>query len=140
MNSKERSRKHKQYEIEIVPRTQIIDDGKRLVIVRYSGVVSDEDLRTCVKELESAKFPPEYREFADLRQVTRFNATSSTLRTIAASSSFAAGSIRVILAPSDESYGIGRMVQIFAELSGSTPFQVVHSQDEAEEILKVQLD
>ncbi len=124
-----------------MPRNLRIEPSKGLVIVKYFGVVTDEDLQNCMCALREAKFPNYYNELADLREVTRFAASSTTLRLVADESScFGTDSVRIILAPSTEAFGIGRMVQTYAELSSSTPFLVVHSISEAEVLLGVKLD
>lgn len=123
-----------------MPRSLRIDASKSLAIVKYYGVVSDDDLLVCIRELNEAKFPRHYNELADLREVTSFDAAAPVLRLVANEAScFGPNSVRVILAPSTEAFGIGRMVQIYAELSSSTPFVVVQSLQEAEAVLGVRL-
>jgi hypothetical protein len=110
-------------------------------MVKYFGVITNDDLTTCMRELGEAGFPNHYNELADLSGVTRFEASASILRVVANTSSFfGPDSVRVIIAPSAEAFGIGRMVQTYAELSSSTPFLVVHSESEAEVILGVKLN
>jgi hypothetical protein len=124
-----------------LPRNLRFDASKGLAIVKYFGVVTDDDLLSCMRELREANFPQHYNELADLREVTHFEASAQILRLVANESSlFGKKSIRVILAPSSEAFGIGRMVQTYSELTSSTPFVVVHSVQEAETLLGVSLD
>lgn len=124
-----------------MPRNLRFEASKGLAIVKYFGVVTDDDLLGCIRELREADFPRHYNELADLREVIRFEASAQILRLVANESSpFGKNSIRVILAPSSEAFGIGRMVQTYSELTSSTPFVVVHSVPEAEALLGVSLD
>ena len=119
-----------------MPRMVKVDDANKIVRSIYIGDISDADVLAQVAEISALQIPQHYCELVDLTEVGSLNLSNSTIRQISKTPSvFDRNCKRVILVTDSVHYGIGRMVQTYAELSSSAPFEVVYSREEAMSLL-----
>lgn len=87
--------------------------AKRLVVVRGSGVVADQETLSLRRALgNDTRFASDLCELADYREVTDFVLSSLTLRILGAINPYGARSRRALVAPTDLVYGMMRMWQL----------------------------
>jgi hypothetical protein len=102
-----------------VPIRSSIDVGQRLVTSVAEGVL---DLTLLIEHSESLKadprFDPSFDQIADFSGVTDIRLSPDDVRHLAAHSIFSAQSRRVAIAPSDLTFGMGRMFQSYIRLFG----------------------
>jgi len=109
-----------------------IDQTARMVYSTFHGKVETADL---VKHIRAIKahplFNPEFNELIDVSGVTAFNVASEELRSLAMENSpFHPSSLRVLVAPADLLFGLGRMFQGFGNETRPN-FLVVRSLSDA---------
>jgi hypothetical protein len=123
-----------------MPRSLSINHLAKIVFSIFSGELTDQALLAQCSETSALPITSEYRELVDLTQVTAISATGQTIRAVASRPSpFSKSVPRVILVGGSEQYGMGRMAQTYAELSGSAPFVVVTTKEAAAQLLGVDL-
>jgi hypothetical protein len=92
-----------------------------VVVTRFTGHVTDEEFIDSYRRmLQDPDYTPGTNELADLRGVTDLNLSAAALRRVEALTEAryegsGADFRTAILAPRDQSYGIGRMYEVFAE-------------------------
>jgi hypothetical protein len=108
-----------------------------LRITVTTTAVTDESFRDIYQSLARLALGP-YAPILDLSQVVDFRVSSKTIRAFAAISPAvrAAGKHRVVVAPQPVVYGLFRMLEMLRDSMG-VEVQVVHSLDEAYELLEV---
>lgn len=103
----------------LMPATYTIDPTRRLVIVRAYGDLTGEELVAYYARLKrDPAFDPSFRQLSDFREVTHISAPAATVAVVAAGKTFAPGTRRAIVAPSNAAYGVARMFGIYAEAAG----------------------
>lgn len=97
-----------------------IDAGDRVVILRVSGELGDEGLRSLAAELRSApEVKPDFGLLIDLRNAVGRSVTTEGVRALARQSLvLSPDSRRAVVVPSDLGYGMGRMYQMLREGRG----------------------
>ena len=121
-----------------MPRMLKIDEINKVVHSVYSGDITDADVLAQVVDISSLQIPKGYCELVDLSAVNTLHLTASTIRKIAKTPSvFSNHCKRVMLVADAAQYGVGRMVQTYAELSSSAPFEVVYSREDAMRLLSL---
>jgi hypothetical protein len=108
-----------------------------LVCTRFSGRVTDDDVRQQIKLIaEGAPYDGKYFAITDFTHVERFDVTTEMIRSVASQPSPLASAKRVIVAPGDVQYGVSRM---FQALSHDTrpDITVVRSMAEACTLLNI---
>ncbi len=107
-----------------------------VVVTRFTGRVSDgEFIDTYRRIMVDAAYSPGNHELADLRDVEKLDLSVEALRRVeelteARYAGTGAAFRTAILAPRDQSYGIGRMYEVFAE-DGPESVSVCRSVQEA---------
>jgi hypothetical protein len=115
-----------------LPATYHIDRTRQLVLSRAWGVLSNEDLEDHYAWMTAdPAFDPEFRQLADLREVTELALNSSNIARAATKPAFDAQARRAIVANSDIAFGLSRMYAIYAEGRGQT-VEVFRTIEEAE--------
>ncbi len=90
----------------------------RLVISTGSGRVTWEEIKERQDETKTdPAFNPEFNQLVDLRAVTGFDMTSEHARVLARRMIFSLTSKRAFVAANPAVYGVGRMWEIFTEMS-----------------------
>jgi hypothetical protein len=90
----------------------------RLVISTGSDLVTWEEIKARQDQTQTdPDFNPEFDQIVDLRPVTGFNMTSDHARLLARRIIFSAKSKRAFVAASPGVFGVGRMWEIFTEMS-----------------------
>ena len=120
-----------------MPVSVSIDSNRKLVITTYSGLVTDDDVARQISEIaRQAPYDSTYRAITDFTQVTQFEISSEQIRRVAESKSPLEKAQRVMVAPSDETYGTSRM---FQTLAGRTRpnISVVRTMEEAYNVLGI---
>jgi hypothetical protein len=124
-----------------MPRVLKIDQANNLVHSIYIGDITDADVIAQVADISLLKIPNGYCELVDLTAVNTIRLTATTIREIAKTPRvFSNRCKRVILVSDSAHYGVGRMVQAYAELSSSASFEVVYSREEAMRLLSLHPD
>jgi hypothetical protein len=120
-----------------MPMSYSIVPEQRLVLCRAWGVLSNEDLHEHYRNIAAdPQFRPEYRQFGDLRAVTRLIADSTAIAAAASLTVFAPGARRALVAPSDITFGLARMFASYAEDAGQL-VRVFREVRDAEEWLEM---
>lgn len=92
-----------------------------VVVTHFSGYVTDQEFVDSYRRmLQDPDYAPGTNELADLRRVADLNLSAAALRQVeelteARYERSGANFRTAILAPRDQSYGIGRMYEVFAE-------------------------
>ena len=110
----------------------MIDTEAKIVYSTYHGTVKTEDLIRHIEAIRShPQFDPDFDELIDATGVTVLDIASTEVRELAFHESpFHPAAKRVLVAPQDVVFGLGRMFQTLG--SESRPyFIVVRSLDEA---------
>jgi hypothetical protein len=109
-----------------------IDKHRRLVMSTASGVFTPADaLAHAEKLLKDPDFDPSFSQFIDLVQVTAWEIDPAELRSLAQVNVFSPHSRRAILAPTDLTFGFGRMFEMLRDFAGETGIRVFRIRDDA---------
>jgi len=101
-----------------MPGAYTINLALSLVLSRGWGVVTDRELLAHVRALTAdPRFAPHFHQLADLRDVTDFEVTASTIREMAKLNPFGAGARRALVITSGEVFGMVRMYQLLTDES-----------------------
>ena len=121
-----------------MPVTVEVDRKRKLVITRYSGEVTDADVGRQISEINRlSPYDSDYRVITDFTQVSQFEISAQQIRDVAATESPLSKAKRVMVAPSDISYGTSRMFQVLA-LQTRPNISVVRSLAEAYDVLGIE--
>jgi hypothetical protein len=97
---------------------------RNLVVSTGSDRVTWEEIRARQDQTKTdPDFNPEFNQIVDLRTVTGFDMTSEQAQVLASRKIFSSKSKRAFIAPAAAVYGMGRMWEIFTELS-ENPSQI----------------
>jgi hypothetical protein len=115
-----------------VSATYEIDKQRGLVISTCLGTLTFADLLAHQdKLLKDADFDPSFSQIMDFTRVTSVDLEPSDIRRLAQRNIFSPESRRAIAAPSDLTYGFGRMFEILREGAGESGIRVFRDLDEA---------
>jgi hypothetical protein len=107
-----------------MPFSYVVYREHRLVISIGLDLVTWEEIKTRQDQTKTdPEFNPEFNQIVDLRAVTGFDMTSDQARLLARRMIFAATSKRAFVAASPAVFGVGRMWEIFSEMS-ENPSQI----------------
>lgn len=114
----------------------LFEARRRVILVRYGGVVTDGDL----VELEaSARRFVQHCEptpvIVDLTSTTRIAVPTGMVVALAQAPPIMAGQSRVYVVPSPEIFGLVRLFAAHQELAGFAPPTIVRTLDEAQQFL-----
>jgi hypothetical protein len=105
-----------------MPFSYVVHKDLRLVVSTGSDCVSWGEIKTCQDQTRTGpEFNSEFDQIVDLRSVTDFAMTTGHTRTLARRKIFSFTSKRALVAPCPAVFGVGRMWEAFAELSGNPP-------------------
>ena len=110
-----------------------IDHAARVVVVEYSGVVTNEDF--LLGQQDYGALDADYAFLVDLTRSTEFAVTTDELRRLAARFTPERRRACAVVAPSDVAFGLSRMIEVFAQ---NPKFRVFRSEPEAREWLALQ--
>lgn len=115
-----------------MPINYSIDKDLGVVFSSWHGVVADSEVIEFSRKLyNDPEFHPDFRNLADLRQLTGDKMTGHSVRAIAASSRFSVKARRAIVVSRDLEYGFSRMYQTEAEFHRGAAPQVFRNLSEA---------
>jgi hypothetical protein len=101
-----------------MPFSYVVYREHRLVISAGSGLVTWQEIKERQDQTKTdPNFNPEFNQIVDLRAVTGFEMTSDQAQTLARRMIFSATSRRAFVAASPAVFGVGRMWEIFTEMS-----------------------
>jgi len=107
-----------------MPFSYVVYRENRLVISTGSDLVTWEEIKTRQDQTKTdPDFNPEFNQIVDLRSVTGFDMTSDQARLLARRMIFSLTSKRAFVAASPAVFGVGRMWEIFSEMSDN-PSQI----------------
>ena len=107
-----------------MPFSYVVYRENRLVISTGSDLVTWEEIKTRQDQTKTdPDFNPEFNQIVDLRSVTGFDMTSSQTRQLARRMIFSLTSKRAFVARNPAVFGVGRMWEIFSEMSDN-PSQI----------------
>ena len=107
-----------------MPFSYVVYSVHRLVISTGSDLVTWEEIKARQDQTKiDPDFNPEFNQIVDLRAVTGFDMTSDHARLLARRMIFSATSRRAFVAASPAVFGVGRMWEMFTEVSES-PSQI----------------
>jgi hypothetical protein len=107
-----------------MPFSYVVYRENRLVISTGSDLVTWEEIKTRQDQTKTdPDFNPEFNQIVDLRPVTGFDMTSDQARLLARRMIFSLTSKRAFVAASPAVFGVGRMWEIFTEMSDN-PSQI----------------
>jgi len=107
-----------------MPFSYVVYRENRLVISTRSDLVTWEEIKTRQDQTKTdPDFNPEFNQIVDLRSVTGFDMTSDQARPLARRMIFSLTSKRAFVAASPAVFGVGRMWEIFTEMSDN-PSQI----------------
>lgn len=99
-----------------MPATYTIDAKQGLVFTKGSGTLSDEDLLENLGRLVAdSEFQSEFKQIADLRDVTALHLSTDGLKELAKKAPFGGGSRRAIVVNSPLAQGMARIYQSLLE-------------------------
>jgi hypothetical protein len=110
-----------------------IDHAARVVVVTYSGVVTNEDF--LLGQQDYGALDAGYAFLVDLSNTTDFSVGTDDLRRLAARFTPERRRVCAVVAPSDVAFGLSRMIEVFAQ---NPRFSVFRSEPEAREWLALQ--
>lgn len=114
-----------------MPCAYTIDLTRSLVLSRGWNTVTDRELLAHVRTLTAdPRFARNFRQLADLRDVTDVQVTAPTIREMARLNPFGPGARRAVVVTSDVVFGMARMYQILADES-SDELQIFRNVDDA---------
>lgn len=101
------------------------DEERQIFVATWTGVITDRVLLRCYEAYYSAPdYDPACRELADLRGLTGVKLTTEGLKKLAElAQRYHRSGRTATLAPTDISYGLGRMYHVFGP-DASTRFEV----------------
>src|SRR6185369_13661418 len=98
-----------------MPASYRLDPARRLVLTHSSGVLTDREVREVYEAIrKDPAFESTFQQLCDLRDVTEITATVETLRDLARSHIFEAGTRRAFVVARDVDYGMSRLFQAYA--------------------------
>jgi len=101
-----------------MPCAYTIDLARSLVLSLGWGVLTDRELLAHVRALTAdPRFARDFRQLADLRDVTDVQITASTIREMVGLNPFGAGARRAVVVTNDVVFGMARMYQILSDES-----------------------
>jgi hypothetical protein len=101
-----------------MPFSYVVYGKHRLVISTGSDRVTWEEIKDRQDQTKTdPDFNPEFNQIVDLRAVTGFDMTSDQARMLARRMIFSTTSQRAFVAASPAVFGVGRMWEVFSELS-----------------------
>jgi hypothetical protein len=99
-----------------MPGSYVIDVPRLVVFSRGWGVLTDDELISHAKTLRAdPRLAPGFRQVADFRHLSEVRVTSDGVITVARHNPFPRDARRGIVVPSDGTYGLARMFQIYIE-------------------------
>jgi hypothetical protein len=105
-----------------MPVRSVIYKEHRLVITVEEGRVTFEDMRTNGDRLlNDPDFDPEFSQISDATLATDTDLSPINLGMLYAQRVFSTTARRAVIAPTDFTYGMARMLQTFVELSKNGP-------------------
>jgi hypothetical protein len=118
-----------------MPASYSIDVGRKLVISRAWGALTNDDVREHARMLRADPlFDPAHRQLLDMSGITEDLVDIQTKREASENQIFSPGARRAWVASADYQFGMARMYSIAAERLGQT-IGVFRSRSEAEEWL-----
>lgn len=116
-----------------------IDHGRRLVISRFRGEMTNDDLRRQKDLIDSGgPYPGLYYVIADFTQITILGVTADMLRWLAAQPSPITTARRVIVSPQGEAFALAQLYQ--QESAQTRPdTTILRSMDEAFQFLGIDM-
>ena len=103
-----------------MPFSYIVYSEQRLVVSTGSDRVTWVEIKDRQDQTKTdSDFNPEFNQIVDLRAVTAFDMTSDQARTLAQRMIFSSTSKRAFVAASPAVFGVGRMWEIFTEMSNN---------------------
>jgi hypothetical protein len=109
-----------------------IDHAARVVVVEYSGVVTNEDF--LLGQQDYGTLDASYALLVDLSRAIDFAVTTEDMRRLAARFQPERRRRCAVIAPSDVAFGLSRMIEVFAENPG---FGVFRSEAKARAWLEI---
>ncbi len=107
-----------------MPFSYVVYTGHRLIISTGSDRVTWKEIQARQDETKTdPAFNPEFNQIVDLRAVTGFDMSTNETRMLAHRTVFSATSKRAFVAANPSVFGVGRMWEIFTELSDN-PSQI----------------
>ena len=104
-----------------MPTRYVIDKHRRVVVSTGWDRVTFAELQAHENELlRDPDFNAEFDQLIDATAVAQFDVSHDEVKMIAARKVFSATSRRAFVAGSSFIYGMGRMISIYAELSGTS--------------------
>lgn len=120
-----------------MPISYAIDVDRALVMARWWGAVTDQEVREHNHDLRTdPRFDARFRELVDMTAVTKLLITTHLIYEMAMDQFFEPGTRRAIVASSDAIFGMARMFALRAESVGQT-IEVFRASVSAEEWLGV---
>jgi hypothetical protein len=114
-----------------MPCAYIIDLARSLVLSRGWDVVTDRELLAHVHTLTAdPRFVRNFRQLADLRDVTDVQITPSCIKEMARLNPYGAGARRAVVVTNDVVFGMARMYQILSDESPDE-LQIFRKMDDA---------
>lgn len=105
-----------------MPVRSVIHKQQRLVVTIEEGCVTFNDMRANQDRLlNDPDFDPEFDQLSDATLATDSDLMESNLRTLYGRRVFSDTSRRAVIAPTDFSYGMARLLQAYVELSKNGP-------------------
>jgi hypothetical protein len=107
-----------------MPFSYVVYSEDRLIISTGSDCVTWAEIKDRQDQTKTdPDFNPEFNQIVDLRAVTGFDMTSDQARMLARRMIFSTTSQRAFVAASPAVFGVGRMWEVFSELSDN-PSQI----------------
>jgi hypothetical protein len=114
-----------------MPGSFTIDVPNRVVTSLFKGRVVAHDIRQLQESILShPDFDPSFRHLVDFREVKSLDLSGKEIRDTAETAPWVPEAGRVILAPMDLAFGLGRMFQMIRDVYGDQ-VQVFRNSDEA---------
>lgn len=114
-----------------MPCAYIIDLARSLVLSRGWDVVTDRELLAHVHTLTAdPRFVRNFRQLADLRDVTDVQITPSCIKEMVRLNPYGAGARRAVVVTNDVVFGMARMYQILSDESPDE-LQIFRKMDDA---------
>jgi hypothetical protein len=105
-----------------MPIRSVIYKEHRLVVTIEEGRVTFDDMRSNGDRLlNDPDFNPEFSQLSDATLATDTDLSPNNLGTLYARRVFSTTARRAVIAPTDFTYGMARMLQTFVELSKNGP-------------------
>jgi hypothetical protein len=102
-----------------MPESYEIDPQREIVICRAWGRLTDDEVRGHYRRMVAdPAFRPDYRQLADLTEVTDFTVDSRTIEDAARMHVFNPGTRRAFIAPKGVAFGLARMFSAYSAIAG----------------------